>query len=318
MNRYFIITVDTEPDGQWDISAPETTENAKFIDRFQQLCNSYGFKPVYLTDYAMLSDSYFVGIMKEYSSCGCCEIGAHLHAWDTPPMTTLDYKKGNRPYLIEYPYYFMEEKIRSLSYRLRETFNTSITSHRAGRWAMNSDYARLLQKNGYTLDCSVTPHIDWSNVPGRSKNSKGSDYTNYSDLPHLLLGTEVLEIPMTVKKINRIDTLMSNCSSVRSIVKSLIKGGTYWFRPALFNMKQMKVLYNKTKDCEYIEMMIHSSELMPGGSPYFPDAKSIDGLYNKLKNLFDLVTKTHQGITLQDYEVIIRGRMSNESKTFNR
>ena len=60
MEKRFIITVDTEPDGQWDLNAPPTTKNVQFIPRFQELCWSYGFKPVYLTDYVMMNDPAFV------------------------------------------------------------------------------------------------------------------------------------------------------------------------------------------------------------------------------------------------------------------
>ena len=48
--------------------------------------------------------------------------------------------------------------------------------------------------------------------------------------------------------------------------------------------------------------MLHSSELMPGGSPYFPDEVSIEKEYNTLKSLFDyLSAMSYEGITLNDY-----------------
>jgi hypothetical protein len=36
----------------------------------------------------------------------------------------------------------------------------------------------------------------------------------------------------------------------------------------------------------YLEFMLHSSELMPGGSPAFPDRESIEALYRDLEALF--------------------------------
>ena len=41
--KFFIITIDTESDNQWDSSKNQTTENARFIPRFQELCEKYGF-----------------------------------------------------------------------------------------------------------------------------------------------------------------------------------------------------------------------------------------------------------------------------------
>jgi hypothetical protein len=38
--------------------------------------------------------------------------------------------------------------------------------------------------------------------------------------------------------------------------------------------------------CSHLEFMLHSSELMPGGSPEFPDEASIEALYSDLAQLF--------------------------------
>ena len=55
MSKKFIITVDTEGDNLWNWRAGDSvsTENSRYIPRFQELCDKYGFKPVYLTNYEM-------------------------------------------------------------------------------------------------------------------------------------------------------------------------------------------------------------------------------------------------------------------------
>ena len=98
MSKYFIITVDTEGDNlwNWDGKSEIKTENSLYIPRFQELCEKYGFIPVYLTNYEMALDDRWV----EYSSAkakeGKCEIGIHLHAWNTPPI----YELENDPSLL--------------------------------------------------------------------------------------------------------------------------------------------------------------------------------------------------------------------------
>ena len=48
MKKIFV-TLDTEEDRQWDLSMREsTTENAKYIPRFQELCEKYNIKPIYV------------------------------------------------------------------------------------------------------------------------------------------------------------------------------------------------------------------------------------------------------------------------------
>lgn len=47
--------------------------------------------------------------------------------------------------------------------------------------------------------------------------------------------------------------------------------------------------------------MIHSSELMPGGSPSFPDETSINALYHSLEIFFEAISDDYIGMTIGDY-----------------
>jgi hypothetical protein len=51
----------------------------------------------------------------------------------------------------------------------------------------------------------------------------------------------------------------------------------------------------------YVEFMIHSSELMPGGSPYFPSIESVEKLYRDLNELFSQAVKHCCGSTLTEF-----------------
>ena len=51
----FIITIDTEGDNQWDGGRPESVDNLRFVPRFQDLCDKYGFPPTYLCTYDVIS-----------------------------------------------------------------------------------------------------------------------------------------------------------------------------------------------------------------------------------------------------------------------
>ena len=52
---------------------------------------------------------------------------------------------------------------------------------------------------------------------------------------------------------------------------------------------------------DYLEFMLHSSELMPGGSPRFPTERDIEKLYNDLEVLFEETAKIFAGATMQEY-----------------
>ena len=163
----FIITVDTEGDNLWEKPREITTRNAAFLPRFQMLCERFRFKPVYLTNYEMAMSEVFLDFARDALSRGSCEIGMHLHAWNSPPiepLTSDDYY--HQPYLVEFPDRTMKEKIHVMTRLLEDRFSQKIISHRAGRWAFDGRYAAMLRHEGYLVDCSVTPGVDWSTSMG--------------------------------------------------------------------------------------------------------------------------------------------------------
>ena len=86
---FFLITIDTEGDNLWSHPKNITTENAKFIPRFHQLCRTYNLKPTYLVNYEMVCSKVFENFGKEILSNHSGEIGMHLHAWNNPPICSL-------------------------------------------------------------------------------------------------------------------------------------------------------------------------------------------------------------------------------------
>ncbi len=108
MKKSFIITIDTEGDNLWEYKDGQSiqTENSRYIPRFQELCEEYGFVPTYLINYEMANDDYLVDYINGKLFCDKCCIGTHLHAWNTPPIYELPYDEtSGLPYLVEYPDY---------------------------------------------------------------------------------------------------------------------------------------------------------------------------------------------------------------------
>ena len=64
-----------------------------------------------------------------------------------------------------------------------------------------------------------------------------------------------------------------------------------------------KVLDIVSEDSDYAMFMLHSSEMMPGGSPSFPDGKSIEALYQCIEKLFCYAKQCgYVGCKLSDYK----------------
>lgn len=297
--KYFIITVDTEGDKLWDYKKGQEvkTENSLYIPRFQELCEKYGFKPVWLTNYEMASDNRYVEYIKPKMEQGLCEVGIHVHAWNNPPLYDLKGKYSGNPYLLEFPYEIMKAKFKTTYDLITSKFGKAPVTHRAGRWGMNDDYFKLLEEFDIKTDCSFTPTISWGKFTGETVNS-GPDYTQVKRECHYI--GKVFEVPMTIRT-----TRLAKRGSWKHKLRVLLQKESIWLRPATASLQEMLWLcdiVNKESQTDYLEFMVHSSELMPNGSPYFKDNDAIEKLYEETEILFDKVKSLgYKGITLKEY-----------------
>lgn len=309
----FIITVDTEGDDIWSRPREITTDNARFLPRFQSLCERYGYRPVYLANYEMVSCAEFVEFARDVLERDAGEIGMHLHAWNSPPLIPLtDDDFRHQPYLIEYPDEVMREKIKVMTVLLEERFGQPVVSHRAGRFGFDGRYAAMLHEQGYGVDCSVTPGVDWSAAPGAPGGSGGPDYRGFPEGPYFLSPADIaiparrglLEVPVTIE--------MSGLSRTAPWAYRLPLAGPVfnrlspmrsWACPGENGLAGMLRAARRARASRAacVEFMVHSSELMPGGSPRFRSAAAVEGLYADLEVLFEELSAWCTGMTLAEF-----------------
>lgn len=299
--KYLVITVDTEEDNQWDNHPCFTTENSKYIPRFQKLCEKYGFKPVYFTTYPMAKDIFFVNFVKSKEIENKCEIGMHMHAWTTPPFHPID-SCVSKPFITEYPADFIEKKVQTITSFLENQFSIKVVSHRSGRWSLNNTYLQILKKYGYMVDCSVTPYVNWS----KSKGGLNTPGTNYKKLKTNAFCDSFIEIPVSIIKKRGV---FAECGFMRN-AKSLLFGKAIWLRPtndADCLRKMLAVVDGIGSVGSVLEFMIHSSELMPGCSPEFPDTASIERMYSNIESVFRyMAERGYIGVTAKEYYSLLK------------
>ena len=93
---HLLVGIDTEGDNQWDAAAraDQRFENIYALPRLHALFARHGVRPTYVITYPVADRSAV-----RATSCarcrrgGDCEIGAHHHAWETPPCTAEDVKR---------------------------------------------------------------------------------------------------------------------------------------------------------------------------------------------------------------------------------
>jgi hypothetical protein len=316
----FIITIDTEGDDLWSKPYDITTRNAAYLPRFQALCERFGFKPVYLTNHEMATCEIFVEFARDVLARDAGEVGMHLHAWNSPPLVPLtgdDFRF--QPYLIEYPEPVMREKIRTLTRLLEEQFGCAMVSHRAGRFAFDGRYAAMLLDEAYRVDCSVTPGIDWRSTPGAPDGKGGTDYGAFPDRPYFIDPQDIsrpaleglLEVPVTI----RASALYLRAPWVYRIpllrrFANRASPGLSWLSPAESGLAAMLRAARDARRAEvsHLEFMLHSSELMPGGSPRFRDPSAIERLYDQLEILFEGLSAWCHGATLKQFHANLATR----------
>lgn len=313
----FLITIDTEGDNLWSAPREITTRNAAFLPRFQRLCERFRLRPTYVTDWEMARCPVFREFARDVLARGTAEIGMHLHAWNSPPIVPLtDDDFRHMPFLVEYPDVVMREKLRVLTAELEDAFGVKMLSHRAGRWAFDARYARMLAELGYRADCSVTPHVSWADQRGDPRGAGGTDYTGFPERPYFLDLTDIarpgasplLEAPMSVVKrtwpapVERLRSATAGLRLARRAVRRCFPTHA-WLRPTGGNLAEMRhVLDAARRDARpHVEFMLHSSEFMPGGSPTFPTPERIEALYRDLEALFAEASRDFAGLTLAEF-----------------
>lgn len=309
------ITVDTEEDNQWGSSKTKTTENINYLPRFQKLCERYKLKPTYLCTYGAVKSKEFPKIINPILERGKCEIGSHLHAWSNPPFDSVFSDKLSTPYYAhELPISMFQKKMEILTDLIYDKTSAKPKSYRAGRWGFDVTHIPVLLDLGYFVDCSVTPLVSWQDKKGLKEGGP-----NYKDAPiepyyldtgniNLKADSGLLEIPVTILYTNyfvRKSKYLQEFVELRKhklvgrVIRKVLNAEPQWFRPFPHMDK-----YSIIKVCDtaiklnlpVLEMMFHSSELMPGGSPYNKTTNSIDELYDKLESVFKYVVENRGGI----------------------
>lgn len=322
----FIITIDVEEDNPWNKPREISTLNSRYIPRFQKLCDNYRVKPTYLCSYEMIQCKDFCNFVRPVLEKENAEVGAHLHPWRCPPIreiTGQDYKY--LPYPNEYSDEDIHAKLDVLTGTIREKLGFHPKSYRAGRWGFVTRHVPILEELGYRVDSSVTPKISWKDTEGLPGGEGGPDFSFANTHPYFYGGDKninkenaILEVPVTIlypfwlfNKWNVKGKFYTNNQNrwLKRIV-SRLGLAPRWLRPYGFmRMKDLVLLYKRAREIELpcINLMFHSNELMPGGSPYNPDELAVELLYGKLESFFEYLSKENViGETLSGFSRTIK------------
>ena len=196
-----IVTVDTEEEGLWNgqfRTRNNPVTNIRGVPRFQALCDQFGVRPTYLVDSPVAENNEAVGVLRAIVEDDKCEIGAHLHPWCAPPIST-NAAPGDS-YLCNLPESLQRDKLVVLTELIEERFGHRPTSFRAGRYGLDARGARILADLGYQVDSSVIPFTDYSAQGGPNFESAPHQpyFVDGDDLTIRHDSGIILEVPVSV------------------------------------------------------------------------------------------------------------------------
>lgn len=276
----FIITVDTEADNQWAKDSSLSVNNLKFIPRFQNLCEKFGFVPTYLLTYEAATDPGFTSWLKGKVVQGLAEAGAHLHPWSTPPFDLpQDQQQKTFPSALDYKK--LQDKLLTLTETIKNNLGVKPIVFRAGRWGISTEVIKVLGELGYLVDSSVTPFLNWQKLIDQAPESM-----NFSSAPFKAYSWgKLTEIPMTIVPVPRWRVRLGPLGNKLFYRK-------IWGR--IFPTTEVKDLILAFKEAKKLgmpnfQLMTHSSELMVGGSIYNRTEEDLENFYQKLEGLFSFL-----------------------------
>ena len=298
-----IVVIDTEEEFDWGkgFSSRNTSVGSmRNIGRVQKIFDEFGICPVYVIDYPVASQPEGYEPLQKIFSENRCEIGAHLHPWVNPPMeeevSRYNSFPGNLPANLEFT------KLRELGKMIHEHFGIHPEIYKAGRYGIGTHTQKTLEEQGYKVDLSLCPYMNYS-------NEGGPDFSNCSPVP-FWFGKEkkLLELPLTIgyagvarKWGHSLHALASSHMFSRmhfvGILARMQLVDKIWLSPEGFlsseHLKLVKDLY--ADGLRVFSFAFHSPSVEPGCTPYVRTQADLDKFLGRCSRFFEFFLKDLNG-----------------------
>jgi hypothetical protein len=291
-----VVSVDVEEEGLFRGCYPREARgvaNVAHLRRLDWVPAEYAVPLTLLVTYPVAAHGPTRDILSQWSERGHAELGAHLHTWCTPPFAD---GEPHHPEALSAP--ALADKLASLVAAHRSAFGSAPRAFRMGRFELGPKATALLPRFGFEVDASVMP-LRWAH--------DGPD-TFLSPADPFVLGSEdLLEVPVTQVAWSR---ALARAAYGLARVLPGGRAGLEVFRrvasvgltPAWTSLASMQAAarLHLRRGGEVLHVFLHSSDLMPGGSPAARDAASVARTVARLRGLLGWLTRTAhvRGVTL--------------------
>lgn len=295
MSDLFLLAgIDTEGDNQWDAEARrhQRFENIYALPKLHALFARHGVRPTYLITYPVARDPRSADVLRELHGGRGCEIGAHHHAWETPPFTPGDVDR--HPYALSLPQEQFEQQLAQLTSAIGAAVGQKPVTYRSGRFGLSAAHVSALERAGYRLESSVAP-LFFEGHKG------GPDFVEAPLTPYFLSyddasapgASNVLEVPVSAALSRRVPAGLERAYArvphpyaTKRLLRKLGVARMLWLRPSYSSLPDMRALARRIRDggVPVLNLIFHSSEAIVGGSPYNRTEPELEAFLRRLED----------------------------------
>ena len=305
-----LFTVDVEEDMPgWGITDPVTVSNVAALPRLAELCRSLGVRPTYLCTYPVATAPESAAILRQLHARGDCEIGTHMHPWNTPPYLGVPGRTGDERTQTYYQFELGPERFRAKLETLHRAIAALTGSpprcFRAGRFGIDAATLGELIGLGYEVDTSVTPLAE-------HKVDRGPDFRGAPQVPYRPAREDVgrrgdlpiVEIPVSVGLTRRLPGFLQR-AYVHLPAATRLRGllsrdhldlvDYAWLYPVRFDLELMQktVVTLVESGAPVLNVFLHSSELVPGQSGRVQSQDDVEQVFARLAGILEFCLERH-------------------------
>ena len=298
---HLLVGIDTEGDNQWDAAARANQQfsNIYALPRLHALFARHGVRPTYVITYPVARDPHSAEVLRGLLAGGDCEIGAHHHAWETPPCSSEDVRR--HPYACTLPRRQFESQLASLTGSIGDAVGIRPVSYRSGRFGFSADHVSALERLGYLVESSVAPLF-------YEAHKGGPEFVEAPLTPYFLAydsatepGTSsLLEVPVSCALDRRLPRRLQYAYAraprpyfTKRVLRALHLVKLRWLRPSYSSLPDMIALARMLAraDEPVLNLLFHSSEAIVGGSPYNRSPGELEAFFERLERFFTFATR---------------------------